>query len=264
MANRKISELNEATQIVSTDIFPLVDIAASTTKKATFQKILDLVTSVLKPLSNPASAALDMANYKISNLAAPTSNNDAATKTYVDTGLSAKADATALSAKADTTYVDTQLGTKASTTDLAAKANLAANTFTGNQTGGDNVLVQWALKDYGLTFLDKGTTSGTATITFDYTAGSNQKLTIGASSANTFAISNWPPSGVLGQLLIELTNGNASGATITWPSINWILSDGTVTTSFASNGVTLQASGNDFILLWTRDGGTTVYGKVIR
>ena len=32
-------------------------------------------------------------------------------------------------------------------------ATLGANTFTGNQTGGDNKLIQWALQDVAMTFL---------------------------------------------------------------------------------------------------------------
>jgi len=111
-----------------------------------------------------------------------------------------------------------------------------------------------------LTMLDKGNSS-TTTQTFDYAAGNYQKLTVtGAHTWN--AVSNWPVTGNLGELLIELVNGASSF--ITWPTINWVKSDGSVTTTFASNGVTLQTSGTDFLLLWTRDAGTTVYGKFAR
>lgn len=80
--------------------------------------------------------------------------------------------------------------------------------------------------------------------------------------AQTLSITGWLASGLLSELLIEGVNLGA--ATITWPTINWIKSDGTTTTTFSSNGVTLQSSGTDFVLLWTRDGGTTIYGKVTR
>lgn len=63
-------------------------------------------------------------------------------------------------------------------------------------------------------------------------------------------------------MLIELVNGGAFA--FTWPTINWVKSDGTFTTSFASCGVTLQSSGIDWVLLWTRDSGATIYGKVMR
>jgi len=113
---------------------------------------------------------------------------------------------------------------------------------------------------HNLTCLDKGNSS-TSAQTFDYSAGNCQRLTVtGAHTIN--AVTNWPASGNLGELLIELINGAAF--TITWPTINWVKSDGSVTTTFANNGVTLQTSGTDFLLLWTRDAGTTVYGKFAR
>ena len=152
---------------------------------------------------------------------------------------------------------------KASKTELAdldaAKANKGANTFTGNQTGGDNKLIQWLLQDVGTVYVNKGTVS-TGTVTFDYSQGAHQRLQVGG--ALTIAVNGWAPTDNNSTLLIELVNG--SSAAITWPTINWVKSDGTTTTSFASNGVTLQTSGTDFIVLWTRDAGTTVYGKVVR
>lgn len=134
-----------------------------------------------------------------------------------------------------------------------------ANTDYVTSTGADGQFTRWMFKDTGYTYLDKGN-SGTTTQTLDYTAGSHQKITV--TGAHTIATSNWPPSGNLGELLLELVNGASS--TITWPTINWIKSDGTTTTTFSSNGVTLQTSGTDWILLWSRDAGTTIYGKVVR
>ncbi len=138
-------------------------------------------------------------------------------------------------------------------------ATLGANTFTGNQTGGDNKLIQWTLQDVAMTYLDKGTVS-TGTVTFSFADASHQRLQVGG--ALTIAVNGWSPTNNNATLMIELVNG--ASAAITWPTINWIKSDGTTTTSFASNGVTLQTSGTDFVVLWTRDGGTTIYGKVIR
>ena len=109
-------------------------------------------------------------------------------------------------------------------------------------------------------FLDKGN-SGTTAQTIDYSAGKHQKITVtGAFTLNP--VTNWPSTGKLGEVMLELTNGASSA--VTWPTINWVKIDGSFTTTFSSNGVTLQTSGTDFILLWTRDGGTTVYGKVMR
>lgn len=138
-------------------------------------------------------------------------------------------------------------------------ATLGANTFTGNQTGGDNKLIQWALQDVAMTYLDKGTVS-TGTVTFSFADASHQRLQVGG--ALTIAVNGWSPTNNNATLMIELVNG--ASAAITWPTINWIKSNGTTTTSFASNGITLQTSGTDFVVLWTRDGGTTIFGKVVR
>lgn len=141
-------------------------------------------------------------------------------------------------------------------TALDAKAGLTANTFTGNQTGNDNNLVRWDLQDYGYVYYNSGTTNA-----LNYENGSHQRWAPNT-GAQTLSITNWPPSGNLGELLIEGVNLGA--ATITWPTINWIKSDGTTTTTFSSNGVTLQSSGTDWVLLWTRNAGTTIYGKIVR
>ena len=118
--------------------------------------------------------------------------------------------------------------------------------------------------DCGNTVVDKGNSS-TTTQTYDYTAGSVQTST--ATGSHTIATSNWPPTGNLGELLIILTNGGAY--TLTWPTISWILPAGTTSTSIATylaantGRTALQTSGVDQILLWSRDAGTTIYGKLI-
>lgn len=147
---------------------------------------------------------------------------------------------------------------------FATLPSLAGATFTNDLVLSDNELIRAILKDYGFTFLDKGNSS-TTTQTFDYTAGSHQKVT--ATGNHTIATSNWPPTGNLGELLLEYANGGAY--VLSWPTIYWILPDGTTSTSFATylaantGRTALQASGVDFIVLWSRDGGTTIYGKLI-
>lgn len=139
-----------------------------------------------------------------------------------------------------------------------AASKAAANSFTDNQQS------RMMLLDCGYTVVDKGN-SGTSTQTYDYTAGSVQTST--ATGNHTIATSNWPPTGNLGELLIIGTNFGAY--TITWPTISWLKPDGTTTTSIstylaANTGRTaFQTSGVDQVLLWTRDAGTTIYGKLI-
>ena len=104
-------------------------------------------------------------------------------------------------------------------------------------------------------YYDSNTTN-----TLNYNNGPYQRWA--PTGSPTLAISNWPSSGIFAELVIEGINLGA--ATITWPTVNWVKSDGSFTTTFADLGVTLQSSGTDFIVLWTRNGGTTVYGKVVR
>lgn len=155
--------------------------------------------------------------------------------------------------------------TSAIQTQLGAKAGTAGNTFTGAQILSDQQVSRAMLLDCGYTVVDKGN-SGTTTQTYDYTAGSVQTST--CTGAHTIAFSNWPPTGNLGELLVILTNGGSS--TITWPAaINWIKPDGTTTTSIttylaANTGRTaLQTSGVDQFVFWTRDAGTTIYGRLV-
>lgn len=129
---------------------------------------------------------------------------------------------------------------------------------TNNINGTDALLKRMMFQDTGWDYHDSATTNA-----LDYVNGSAQRWTPTASSNPTLTISNWPPSGAMGELLIEGVNLGAAG-TITFPTANWIKSDGTFAASPSAAGVTLQSSGTDFILFWTRNGGTTLYAKVVR
>jgi hypothetical protein len=121
--------------------------------------------------------------------------------------------------------------------------------------GSDSIISGYMLRDIGYGYTNSGDVAS-----LNYGDGLYQRWA--PTGTKTLSITTWPPTGNLGQLLIEGINLGA--ATITWPTINWIKSDGTMTTTFSSSGVTLQSSGTDFVLLWTRDAGTTIYGKVVR
>lgn len=110
-----------------------------------------------------------------------------------------------------------------------------------------------------MTMVDKGTVT-TGTVTFAVSASSYQRLQVGG--ALTVATSGWATSGIYSEIILELVNAGAF--TITWPTINWIRPDGSTVTTFSQNGYTLQTAGTDFVTLWSRNGGTTIYGKIIR
>lgn len=120
--------------------------------------------------------------------------------------------------------------------------------------GADALLTRMMFQDTGWDWHDSSTSSA-----LDYVSGSVQRWAPTGSVSLT--VSNWPPAGAMGELLIE--GINLVGATINWGSINWVKNDGTTTVVFSDLGITLT-SVRDWILLWTRDGGTTVYGKVLR
>ena len=143
-------------------------------------------------------------------------------------------------------------------------ATLASNTFTGAQIYSDQVLSRGMTKDMGMVFLDKGNSSTTAQ-TIDYTVASHQKLTVtGAFVMN--AVTNWPPTGNTGELLLELVNGASSAITWTMSGTTqkWWKSDGTSVSTYAASGYTFAASGTDWLLLWSTDAGTTTNIKVMR
>jgi len=155
-------------------------------------------------------------------------------------------------AAAGVTLVGTTLS--ADGTDANIDINITPK-GTGAVNLSDAIFRRGMLKDTGWAYFNSGTTSA-----LDYTNGSVQRWA--PTGTVTLTITNWPPTGNLGELFIEGINLGA--ATITWPTINWILATGATTTTFANNGVTLQTSGTDWCLLWTRDGGTTIYGKFVR
>lgn len=102
----------------------------------------------------------------------------------------------------------------------------------------------------------KGTVTG-GTVIFDASQNSRFTLTNGGVHAWAFL---WP-TGRYSEVEILLKNGGAFP--ITMPTgIQWLRGDGTVTSVFEAHGVTLATGpGWNTIILWTPDGGTTVFGR---
>lgn len=81
--------------------------------------------------------------------------------------------------------------------------------------------------------------------------------------AMTVSFANWPEYGQLAEISLEVVNGGAFD--MTFPgTVNWVKSDGTITNNYKSLEEKLQAAGTDWIQLWTRDAGNTIWGRVVR
>lgn len=118
-----------------------------------------------------------------------------------------------------------------------------------------------------LTFLDLGTQGLGASVSMSVTAANVQAATFTGGTI-TWTMSGWT-SGVYTECQMELIN--AGLATHTFPAaVLWVNPDGSTTGSFAAyiaaqrpGTSNFQSSGTDFVCFWSRDGGITVYAKVM-
>lgn len=147
-------------------------------------------------------------------------------------------------------YDSTDLGVTLQQYDADTVKKDAANTWSADQTGADNELIRWNLKDYGETTNAIGATGG-GTQDIDMTLGNSVTATVDT-SANTFTFSNPTASDELCGFTLGLTNGGSQ--TVTWPSsVDWA----------GATVPTLTASGVDWLVFWTVDGGTIWNGKLV-
>jgi len=227
--------------------------------KSTVDDHIRLVKTVIQTTFPNVSGPVTLTHTQI-NTSYALASADAATASAAAVSATASASAAAASASAASTSQSSASGSASSATASAAAAAASAASIAGGPVASVNgmtgVVTGVLTQTGGVTYYNSNTTNA-----LSYTNGTHQRWAPNT-GAQTLSITNWPSSGNLGQLLIEGINLGA--ATITWPTISWIKADGTTTTTFSSNGVTLQSSGTDWVLLWTRDAGTTVYGKVVR
>ncbi|WP_022851463.1 hypothetical protein [Limisalsivibrio acetivorans] len=106
-------------------------------------------------------------------------------------------------------------------------------------------------------FINKGTVSS-GTVTFDYSEGRGQAVTIAGSVSFDFT---GFVAGKAQGIVIRVENGGSS--VITFPLVHWRKSDGTSTTNFSEAGVILQSVGTNFLIVWSDDGGATLHGSIL-
>lgn len=133
-------------------------------------------------------------------------------------------------------------------TDLQAnKANLnAASNFT------DNEVTRAKFKDTSETVYPHGTVSS-GNVTLNHENGHYQTLTVTADT--TFAFSNFPPSGSLGRIILDITV-SPSATTLTFPTA--VIKADNVTGSDGTSDQIAVSLGRVLYEFMSPDGGTTV------
>jgi hypothetical protein len=125
-----------------------------------------------------------------------------------------------------------------------------AQTLAGAVTGADQIVSAINLKDYGEVTNAIGATGG-GTQDINLTLGNSVTATVDTST-NTFTFSNPTASDELCGFTLELTNGGSQ--TVNWPgTVDWA----------GGTAPTLTASGVDYLVFWTVNGGSRWYGALV-
>ena len=120
----------------------------------------------------------------------------------------------------------------------------AANSF------GDNIISRAVLKDTAMTVYAHGTTGGS--ITLNHENGHYQTITTNATT--TIAFSNWPATGTLGRIWLQITFANTAH-TLTTPVAVLHADD---ISGESANVITPNATGIRLYEFLTPDAGTTI------
>lgn len=140
------------------------------------------------------------------------------------------------------------VGTLASTY-LGLASLAAANTWAANQDLAGYSLVDPVLQDFAEEWASKSSSSNV--LTLDYEDGPNFSTTL-TENVTTLTLSNWPGSGVLGMMTLEITQDSGSAYTVDFGSVDF--GDEGAPDLSTLDSVTM-------VVLWTVDGGTTTYGS---
>lgn len=121
---------------------------------------------------------------------------------------------------------------------------------------GDNIIKRASFQSCSEVVKDRLTEySTTATFTVNYEEGTYQRFIVNY-GLNTFTVDNWPPSGKLGSISLEITPAFSTATNVYFNNVDYI------STSSAS----LPASYTQALVpviwkLWTWDEGTTVFAE---
>ena len=116
----------------------------------------------------------------------------------------------------------------------------------------DNEITQAKFKDTSETVYAHGTTGGEITLNH----GNGHYQTITTNAAVTLAFTNFPVSGTLGRIILDITYANTSH-TITIPS-TVLVADNVTGGDGSSNTITIGSIGRYMYEFMSPDGGTTI------
>ena len=111
--------------------------------------------------------------------------------------------------------------------------------------------------------------SATTTISGNVTTANFQTVTVTGTGAVTWSLTGWPTSGNYGEMEFQVTNGGVASSHTFPAAVQWVKPDGTLTNDFAvymtakRGSTNFQASGVDFVIFWSSDGGTTIFARVM-
>ncbi|NHZ78825.1 hypothetical protein F2P44_05960 [Massilia sp. CCM 8695] len=109
-----------------------------------------------------------------------------------------------------------------------------------------------------MVFYDNG-----ASTAVNYANGGTQRVAP-ASGAKTLSFTNWPAAGKQAVQFLELVNIGLGG-TPAWPAgARFIRNDGVLQPTAGAANINWQGSGTDYVMVSTRDGGTTLIISVQR
>ncbi len=123
-------------------------------------------------------------------------------------------------------------------------------TYSADVAGGDN------LKHYEVT-------RNSNVFNIDLLQNKHQIINIDVVTPFSITFSNWPVAPNTGMVFVELVNaGLATGISFA-PAVKFFLPNRTLSTNFNDLNITLNSASSDFIMFWSKDGGTNIFAKVM-
>jgi hypothetical protein len=155
------------------------------------------------------------------------------------------------SASAARTALGLAIGSNVQAYDADTAKLDVAQSWSASQTFG--TVKEAVMKDFSIESVDNVSAGGS--VSLNYSTGPDFTLTL-TSNATSFAITNWPSSGELAKVTVQVKQDATGSRTWAWPAgYKW--AGGTAPTiSSAANAI-------DEFVLWSRDGGATVYGATV-